>query len=518
MRTIFFVGMYITIIVDVWLLIFTATRPDRRRSSTFTLFTVSLLIYSLGYTALFSAGTSSEAFVALIVENFGIANIPFLYLLTSLALFAPSRYKKSYVYLAMAYSLLMFTVVLTNGQHRLYYTAINMVPEGSGHYLRLGKGVLYFVHQGVSLICLALAYLAMFTRFFRGSRKRRRQMVFFIIGSLISFVVNVLNVTSSFPPGIDPLPMALTLSLVLFSVNFVRDDLMDVVVRARNSAMETMDRAFIVLNNSLDFLYCNESAVRLFPQLGGFTGSEPIRILERWPEELYNLELSGPVSFSLPTSAQTRHYRADIERIRHSRRANAGYSILITDVSEEVRLIEQLEILAATDPLTGILNRRRLLEMIERELEVAKRYETTTALIMFDLDNFKNVNDLYGHETGDEVLKAAVSCVQSSLRIYDIFGRIGGEEFIIFTRSPGLEGLVAFAERLRQKIELCSLASGGKEISFTASFGVFEIPPGGDLKNALARVDEAMYGAKTLGRNQVSVLTESPSEHSPATG
>ena len=150
--------------------------------------------------------------------------------------------------------------------------------------------------------------------------------------------------------------------------------------------------------------------------------------------------------------------------------------------------------------------------MIERELEIARRHNYTTELIMFDIDNFKKVNDVYGHNIGDLVLKEAVKVVRANLRSYDIFGRMGGEEFIIFTKNPGREGLVSFAERLRETLEELQINSDKGTVRLTASFGISEIPPNGNFKDALNKADLAMYCSNNEGRNRVSMANSKSSE------
>lgn len=502
--------LLISVAVNTWLTLFTATRPDRRRTSAFSVLCCMLLIYTLGYLAEILATTVDGMKAALLIENFAIPNISGLYLLTSICLFAPSKYKKSYIYLSMIYGFISFFVVLTNDMHNLYYTSVEAVQNGASVFLKLGKGPLFFVNQATAVICLVGSYVFMFARYYRGSKKLRSQMIFFIIGSLITFSGSALNFLGFLPAGLDVVPLAMTLALMLFSISFVRDDLMDVVIRARNTAIETMDSAFIVLDNESDFLYCNNQAIRLFPKLQRFEGTEPISTLARWPAELSDLKENLQVNFDMGEGESLRHYRANANKIFKKKNLQIGFAVIITDVTEETLLIGQLEMLATTDPLTGILNRRKFFDMAARDIEVANRYERSTAIIMFDLDHFKRVNDVYGHMAGDEVLRRTANVIRDELRAYDIFGRVGGEEFMVFTQSPGQIGLFNFANRLRRVLESQEIVFGSNIIKFTASFGISEIAPGGDLNDAITRVDAALYRAKEEGRNRVCADNSCP--------
>ena len=172
-------------------------------------------------------------------------------------------------------------------------------------------------------------------------------------------------------------------------------------------------------------------------------------------------------------------------------------------------LIRQLENLATTDSLTGIANRRSFLEKVDREIEMSApgRLNTSNALIMYDIDDFKKVNDTYGHAAGDCVLCAVVEVIKKQLRSYDIIARYGGEEFVIFMPSSKEESLHKIAKRLCTAIETHEVPYNGGYISVTASFGAVQMPPGSNFTEAMLAVDEAMYKAKHSGKNQVAVGT-----------
>ena len=158
--------------------------------------------------------------------------------------------------------------------------------------------------------------------------------------------------------------------------------------------------------------------------------------------------------------------------------------------------------LANTDFLTGTSNRRHLYEVLEKEVEWASRSGKPLALIMFDLDHFKQINDTYGHDTGDELLKSVASLVGQNLRKSDWFGRWGGEEFLILAPETTLEKAQSLADRSKLAIETESF----KVDVLTASFGVVTYRPGETAKTLLKRADKALYRAKENGRNRVETL------------
>ena len=163
----------------------------------------------------------------------------------------------------------------------------------------------------------------------------------------------------------------------------------------------------------------------------------------------------------------------------------------------EVRLLSQ------TDQLTGLANRRRLDEAVRQELARIARHGGRLSVVMTDIDHFKRVNDEFGHETGDLVLREYASVLKEGVREIDLAARFGGEEFVLLL--PGTEAGAAamLAERIRARLEATRL--GPLPRAVTASFGVAELRAGESWDSVLKRADDALYAAKNGGRNRVCV-------------
>jgi diguanylate cyclase (GGDEF)-like protein len=156
---------------------------------------------------------------------------------------------------------------------------------------------------------------------------------------------------------------------------------------------------------------------------------------------------------------------------------------------------------ANTDVLTGLANRRKCWDILELESDRARRYQRPLSLIMFDLDRFKNVNDVHGHDVGDEVLKSVARTVQAGLRASDTLTRWGGEEFMIVCVESDIARARLLAERLRAAVERSEIPVAGH---ITASFGVAQLGDDKDLDVFIRRVDDRLYEAKSAGRNRVA--------------
>jgi diguanylate cyclase (GGDEF)-like protein/PAS domain S-box-containing protein len=174
------------------------------------------------------------------------------------------------------------------------------------------------------------------------------------------------------------------------------------------------------------------------------------------------------------------------------------------DITQMKLLQKELEVLATTDSLTEIFNRRHFIELIEKEISRAKRSRTPLSVAMIDIDHFKRINDAYGHPIGDSVIKALVAIFKNDLRPYDFLGRLGGEEFAIAMVECDLQEAFTVSERLRERVMNHVIKADDQNINITISVGVAEIS--GDMESfesIINRADEALYLAKSLGRNRV---------------
>ena len=174
------------------------------------------------------------------------------------------------------------------------------------------------------------------------------------------------------------------------------------------------------------------------------------------------------------------------------------------DITQQKRLEERLKALATTDDLTNLWNRGYFLNKVTQEIERAGRYGTIFSVLILDLDNFKNINDTYGHAAGDAALKHFAAKIQNNLRQADLSGRLGGEEFGILLPNTGIDDASLLAERLRRVTEKTPANYADKDIFITVSIGVAVYRRDLDsVDELLVEADKALYTAKTDGKNRV---------------
>jgi diguanylate cyclase (GGDEF) domain len=222
---------------------------------------------------------------------------------------------------------------------------------------------------------------------------------------------------------------------------------------------------------------------------------------KNWRGELVNRRRDGSIY----------HEEMLIAPVKDEKGRITQFIAIKQDITARKRLEEELRHQASYDTLTGLSNRRHFLEQLEREQARLQRNGGEAAVLMLDLDRFKQINDTYGHAAGDEVLRAFALIVRDSLRRTDLAGRLGGEEFAILLPDTGLEQAHAFAERIRARVAGAAIDTGNATLQVTVSIGISALEATETrIETALARADAALYHAKRAGRNCIVLSDPHP--------
>jgi diguanylate cyclase (GGDEF)-like protein len=227
-----------------------------------------------------------------------------------------------------------------------------------------------------------------------------------------------------------------------------------------------------------------------------------------WPEETAiktRLEVfrKDPVLKDHPLMAElewlgAKHLRL-IRRLLKISRISDGFQHELKDLNIALKASSR------TDYLTGLSNRRDMMERLKAEMSRADRGRLPLALLMADVDRFKSVNDTFGHDAGDLLLQTIATTLRRALREYDVCSRWGGEEFLVLLPETSLEDASAAGEKLLERVSRIALHHEGRHLGATVSLGLASYRGGETLTSLLQRADEAMYEAKRLGRNRMEV-------------
>lgn len=208
----------------------------------------------------------------------------------------------------------------------------------------------------------------------------------------------------------------------------------------------------------------------------------------------------------------TNFYEAKISRMLDVGKKYLGILLVLNDITERKQTEEKLRVLATTDPLTGINNRRHFFDLAQKEFQQARRYQRNLSVMVLDIDKFKQVNDSHGHSTGDDVLRAITAACASTLRSCDTLGRIGGEELaVVLPETTGKPAALA-AERIRKTLAELLIPTDTGYLNITTSIGVACLRPSDETFDILLnRADKSLYEAKDRGRNCVVLESAKPS-------
>ncbi|QTD52681.1 sensor domain-containing diguanylate cyclase [Sulfidibacter corallicola] len=256
-----------------------------------------------------------------------------------------------------------------------------------------------------------------------------------------------------------------------------------------------------------------------FSDLTGFNADE---VFDRMADDFFNFDHSPVVLAKMKEIArETGSWQGDVtlrkksgdlydafldlNSVKDQTGRFEGFIFIQRDITAIKKMMHDLERLARIDALTGLYNRRYFMERFQEEFKRAARYKRSTCLLLMDLDHFKNINDTYGHGTGDRVLERVGVLIEKQMRTSDFAGRYGGEELCIALPETSQEGGMTFADRLRIRIqEEMFHAEDARLFNVTCSIGVVSlISMEKNITHYFACADRALYRAKKLGRNRV---------------
>ncbi|PLY06647.1 MAG: hypothetical protein C0625_08655 [Arcobacter sp.] len=247
-----------------------------------------------------------------------------------------------------------------------------------------------------------------------------------------------------------------------------------------------------------DFLNKKETLIDTFIREYGLFASDKINEDANWILEIQKLNELDRIVKIPNKKGEERVFTVNVDDYEHT---GEHYVISFTDITQLKEKSNLLEYQANHDQLTGLFNRQKFNEIFSKEIKREKRYQNSLCIITFDIDDFKNFNDDYGHMVGDEVLKVISKIVMNSVREHDSVARWGGEEFLVLLPQTQLNGAIQVAEKIRAAIEKYqdSVIPG----QITASFGVTKLEKDDDEVSVLKKADEALYIAKNKGKNLV---------------
>jgi diguanylate cyclase (GGDEF)-like protein len=432
---------------------------------------------------------------------------------------------------------LVAVVVMTDPWHHLFIS--NPVLVGSDPVaLQWDRGPLFWAHTAYSYALLAAGMAMLIGAWVRSVRAYRRQLRTIVLAGMVPWLANVGTQFRLIDVGtLDLTPIAFTFTGVVLAWALFRRRLLDLVPIARERVVDTMGDGVVIVDVHERVADLNPAAIALIERAG--TGHGTVAVGRRAAEMFAGWDDLVPLAddiareITVGAGAGVVDVRGTVLRDRTGR--SAGHLLVLRDVThsrqaeralaaanqalrEQVATIEaqlatieelraELQEQAIRDSLTGLFNRRYLDEMLARELARADREGYPVSVALLDADHFKDLNDTYGHATGDRMLAAIGELLGFGVRGGDVACRYGGEEFLVILPNAGQADAVGRAEEWRTgcaALRVDADDSTGRTVGVTVSIGVATAPQDGTEPAAvLAAADRALYAAKGAGRDRV---------------
>jgi diguanylate cyclase (GGDEF)-like protein len=420
--------------------------------------------------------------------------------------------KKSVCAALMLIPVIGLLAVWTVERHTLFYRFYYYDP-GSLHHLNIVVGPLYILTQGYALLLVLGACAILIQHIICGNKTRRAGLMLILAAIATLIVAQMVHVSGAIfsVPWLTRLnltPYCLIFVVGAYYINMIWFDLFDLIPKAHEITLDLIKDAFILVDSEMKYVSSNLAAKEIFDDLADLNKGRRITELEDWPERLNCLDLRVAddngyqgIRFVMYQNRK-RTYTARVNPIM-AKKGLLGWTILFQDITEYVTMVEEMQHIAYTDSLTDLHNRRHFMELAESKLAKAGSSEHVCSIIIFDVDRFKRINDVYGHLAGDAVLKLVAQSVKEIIRSYDILARYGGDEFVILMSDSDDRVANQLADRIRCGVEQAVCQYGEHRITMTCSVGIAKSDGSGSLEDLLREADVALYKAKEKGRNKV---------------
>jgi diguanylate cyclase (GGDEF)-like protein/PAS domain S-box-containing protein len=507
----------------------TAWRRSAPGSLMLSLLLLSMTIWSGAYSTRWMDISLRAKAIGFSLMFIGVASLPTLFLLFVLA------FTHNETWLTRRNLLLLSihpTAVLlfqwTNPFHHLLYLSLKTVNVNGFLAMEYIRGPLYSVSVMYAYAMIGIALFVLGQSALHLGPLYQNQYRLIIIGSILPWAGNIYS-ENYFDTlhGLDLAPLMFGLSGLIFASSVLRTNFMDLIPIARSHLIENMRDGILVLDVQNRIVDINPAMENFVAKKASFyLGKNAFEVFQPWMEKT-DLLLEGMethTELKVPKDP-SRYLDLRVTPLYDKDRLLNGRLMVFRDITErkqvekrlryvndrlQIQLIEigvlqsKLREQAIRDPLTNLFNRRYLEETLERELARAAREDYPVCVIMIDLDHFKRVNDTYGHEAGDEILKTLAITLSEHCRRGDFACRYGGEEFVVVMPNINLEIAYERAEKIRQSLNSLRVPYGHYHLTIPMSMGIAGYPINGETREVVLRAaDQAMYGAKEAGRDHI---------------
>jgi diguanylate cyclase (GGDEF)-like protein/PAS domain S-box-containing protein len=493
---------------------------------------LSIFVWSSAYAMSWSLTGLNEKILWLKIMYFGVAAVPGLFLVFALRVTHNDVWLTTRNLLLLSVEPIVIIVLIWFDLH-LVFDKIELGSSDGAAVLHLERGLGFWMNLYYSYGIILLTLYILGVSSLRANSFFRRQYLIILIGSVIPLAASLftqLHFTEL--DDLDMTPISFAISSIVYIYAIYQHQFMDLFPVSRGHLIENMSDGILVLdvqNRIVDINPAMSSFLEDKP--ASFIGKNVSMIFKQWqldsdqllqgmetrvelkipkkPSSYLDLRITSLYDDNREVNGRLMVFRDITDRKEVEKDLRRAMDRLQTQLIEIGTLQSQLREQAIRDALTNLFNRRYLEETLERELARAARESYPLCVIMMDLDYFKDINDTYGHEAGDVVLKTLAETVTKQSRHGDFVCRFGGEEFVLVMPNINIEKASERAAALHQSIIGLNIPYGRFNLTTTISIGIACYPEHGTAKEQLLRAaDKAMYAAKNTGRNRVVIYDE----------
>ena len=409
----------------------------------------------------------------------------------------------------------ILTLIWTNQFHHFYWQVETILMNGNHLQLYAERTIwvkVLMVIFHLEITFTAFHFINLVTQlnlFYK--RNIRTTSISLAITAIFSALALVFSTDMKY----DFLPIALAFCCFSLAQFMVEHDIYDLVPISRSSYFDQLADGAMITSRKGTIIDISNGMMNQFgfDRMHELIGQDILHVFPQWKDKLHKvLATQEDQTTFLTVNEPDQEIRYDVTM--HANIDMYGFisTVLIKfqDVTFYRHLVDQVNELAIRDPLTGILNRRHFELLVKDHLKLARRYHRNGCLMMFDLDNFKDVNDFYGHQTGDKVLTEFTRSIAPAMRSSDIFARYGGDEFLLYLPETDIQGAIIAASHMEEFIVGKTIEIEDLLVPLKCSVGITDILPAGNetvtYDDLICRVDQAMYASKKHTNTSVGIL------------
>lgn len=479
-------------------------RQQTQHTAIVVLLLLSATFYSFGYAGEVAQTTLAGAQFWLHVEYLGTPWAPALWAILA----RKHNGLKGRVWPLLIAPAITFLAEQTNSWHGLYDRHMELVYRAPFWVVKVDRGPIAWAFLIFLFWALAYGTWIYASRFHTSSRLLRKQSWLLSTSALPPLLGYLPYLFNCSPWGLDTSPLMLSVSVVIAFFAILWMGYLDLVPMARQLVFNNMRDAAVITDMEHRLVAYNPAAKKILPSVDSTLIGK--NIAHSFPEalamEALTQDPNTPQKLALSIAGEQQHFEVRIFPLTSDER-QLGWTVIWADITAQVQLVHELRRDAETDVVTGVANRRAFETASKRELSRALRAQSPFAVLLVDIDRFKQINDKFGHGAGDHVLEAVAERAHICLRKQDLLCRYGGDEFAVLLPGTGGDGAREVGERIRAAVASQPMLCLGQPAKVTISVGgaAVDPAPGIELAEVLALADGALYKAKAGGRNRVNI-------------